>query len=307
MTPSLSSSLPNLEAFCRTYEAGSFSVAARQLGVTPQATSRAVARLEEVLGTTLFRRTTRKLAPTEAARRYYHHCSRALALLADGERALSHPEGEPRGDVRISVPTTYGHHRLLPSLAVFAERYPRIRVEVGISNGNADLVADGFDLAIRRAPVHDRTLVARSLGDFTVGVYASGEYLARRGTPRVPADLAAHECVSFVMPSSGRVLPWTFAGRVRFAPQGRYRCADDVVGVVALARVGIGLVQVLEFLVAGDLARGSLVEVLAAHRGPARSFVLLYPKAAKPTPAARALIDFVVATAASDRSPGRPA
>ncbi|MDF2697511.1 MAG: Transcriptional regulator, LysR family protein, partial [Labilithrix sp.] len=201
---SLAGTLPNVEAFCRTYETGSFSAAARSLGVTPQATSRSVARLEIALGVTLFRRTTRSLAPTAAGRRYYERCVRALALLAEGERELDEGDRSPKGRVRISAPTTYGHHRLLPALAVFAERYPDVRVDIGISNRNVDLVRDGFDLAIRRGPIQDRTLVARKLGDFTLGVYASSAYLARHGTPRTPEELAHHACVTFVMPSSGR-------------------------------------------------------------------------------------------------------
>src|SRR6478752_4556047 len=177
--PSLASSLPNLEAFCRTFETGSFTKAARAMSVTPQATSRSVARLEAALGATLFRRTTRSLAPTDAARHYYERCVRALSLLSDGERELGESGQGARGRVRISVPTTYGHHRLLPALAGFAERYPGVQVDVSVSNQNIDLVKDGFDLAIRRGKLHDKTLIARRLGDFPLGVYASSSYLAR--------------------------------------------------------------------------------------------------------------------------------
>src|SRR6187431_3095929 len=268
MALSLAGTLPNLEAFCRTYETGSFTSAARLTGVTPQATSRSVARLEEALGETLFRRTTRSLSPTPAAREYYERCARALALLSDGERELSTRSGSAEGKVRISVPTTYGHYRLLPSLASFAERYPKIKVDVGVSNQNVDLVRDGFDLAIRRGAIRDNTLVARKLGDFTLGVYASSAYVARAGTPKTVEDLARHECVTFVMPSSGRALPWTFAGGKSFVPDARYRCSEDVLGVISLARAGLGLVQVFDFLVEELLNRGTLVEVLAHARGP---------------------------------------
>lgn len=298
---SLAGTLPNLEAFCRTYETGSFTKAARILALTPQATSRSVARLEQVLGVTLFRRTTRSLAATEEARRYYEQCSRALALLADGERELSRGATEPEGRVRISAPTTYGHHLLLPSLGAFAERYPRIRVDVSISNQNVDLVRGGFDLAIRRGPARDTSLVARKLGDFTLGVYGSSTYLARHHAPRTPEDLASHDCVTFVMPSSGRALPWTFAGGKRFVPNARYRCSDDVLGVITLARAGVGLVQVFGFLVSEDIERGKLVEVLAPYRGQGSSFSLLYPKLVERPPAVRAMIDFIVGNA---RTPG---
>ncbi len=290
----LAGSLPNLEAFCRTFETGSFTKAARLMSVTPQATSRSVARLEEALGTTLFRRTTRSLAPTDAARQYYERCAHALSLLADGERELSQGDEAAEGRVRISVPTTYGHFRLLPALATFAERYPNVRVDVNLSNRNVDLIQEGFDLAIRRGPLRDKTLVARKLGDFSVGVYASSSYLARHGAPTSPGELARHACITFSMPSSGRALPWVFSGSASFTPDARYRCSEDVLGVVTLARGGVGLIQVFDFIVEEDVARGNLVEVLSQHRGPSRPFTLIYPKVSNAPRAVRALVEFLV-------------
>lgn len=294
---SLVSSLPNLEAFCRTFETGSFTKAARLLSVTPQATSRSVGRLEAALGATLFRRSTRSLAPTEAARHYYDRCMRALALLSDGERELGQTRPAAQGRVRISVPTTYGHHRLLPALAGFAERYPGVRVDVSVSNQNVDLIKDGFDLAIRRGPLRDKTLLSRKLGQFPLGVYASSSYVARHGAPSSPAELAQHACISFLLPSTGRALPWVFSGAASFSPDARFRCSEDVLGVVALARAGIGLIQVFDFVVEEDVACGRLVEVLASYRGQALPFTLIYPKLVKPTAAVRAFIDFVVSQA----------
>ncbi len=307
--PSLTGTLPNLEAFCRAYETGSFTRAARALGVTPQALSRAVGRLERALGVTLFRRTTRSFAPTEEGRRYYELCSQALSLLAQGERDLASGRRAVAGLVRISVPTTYGHSRLLPSLGAFRERHPGVRVEVNVANQNIDFVRDGYDLAIRMGSIEDRTLVARKLGDFALGVYASPPYLARHGAPRTPEDLVRHTCVAFTMPRSGRVLPWSFhPGPKSFVPDAPYRCSDDVLGVITLARAGVGLVQIYDFLVEEDLARGALSEVLSAFRGASRPFSLLYPKGVVLSPAARALKEFIVSAAreAGARSPSRP-
>jgi DNA-binding transcriptional LysR family regulator len=297
MVAALSSTLPSLEAFCRTYETGSFTKAARAIGVTPQATSRSIARLEEVLGVSLFRRSTRSLAPTDAARRYYEHCVQALALLSHGERELHRSRTSPEGKVRISVPTTYGHHLLLPSLGAFAERYPGVSVDVSISNQNVDLVTGGFDIAIRRGPIRDQSLVARKLGDFPTGIYASSAYLARRAPPKTPDDLAQHDCVSFVLPSTGRALPWSFAGGRSLVPTARYRCADDALGLITLARAGVGLIQTFDFLVKDDVERGNLVEVLVPHRPHGRSFTLLYPKESARASAVTAMIDFIVSQA----------
>jgi DNA-binding transcriptional LysR family regulator len=291
----LSSTLPNLEAFCRTYELRSFTKAAKALAVTPQATSRSIARLEGALGVRLFRRSTRSLAPTEEARRYYEVCVEALSLLSVGERVLGSGRRSPEGRVRISVGTTYGHHRLLPALGAFRDRHPRVQVEVHIGNQNIDFVRDGYDLAIRMGTIADHTMVARKLGDFAVGVYGSSSYLARNGTPRTPADLSTHQCIGFVMPRSGRVLPWSFypAPR-RFVPDAAYRCVEDVLGVLHLARAGLGLVQTYDFLVEDDVARGALVQVLTGYRGASRPFSLIHPKGAVLSAAARALKDFVV-------------
>jgi len=290
--------LPNLAAFCRTFETGSFTKAARVLSITPQAVSRSVGRLEESLGVTLFRRTTRSLSATDAARRYYTLCVQALELLSSGERELAVDQRGPEGLVRLSMPTTYGHHRLLPSLNAFRERYPAVRLELSVSNQNVDFVREGYDAAIRMGRIEDHSLVARKLGDFPLGVYGSPSYLARAGTPKSPDDLSKHECIGFVMPSTGRLLPWSFAaGSKSFTPKATYRCADDVLGTITLARAGVGLVQAYEFLVEADLAKGALVEVLDGHRGLTRPFSLVYPKSTKPTGAVRALVDFIVTTA----------
>lgn len=287
--------LPNLEAFCRSFETGSFSRAAELLGVTPQATSRAVARLEKALGVTLFRRTTRSLAATEAARSYYAACRGALGLLAESERQLSHQRSSPSGVVRLSLPTTYGHHRLLPALARFRERYPGVEVELHVSNQNVDFVRDGHDLAIRMGSLKDLNVTVRKLGDFPLGVFGGPEYLARNSAPARPADLDTHTCIAFVMPSTGRVLPWSFHPEpVAYLPKASYRVSDDVLALLTLARAGLGLIQTYDFLVAQEVARGALVEVLSAYRGASRPFSLIYPRGVTQSRATRAMIDFIL-------------
>ncbi len=174
-----------LEAFCRTYDLGSFTRAARAFGLTPQAVSRSVARLEQELDTALFRRTTRSLAATDAGQRYYEHAAQALSLLRAGADSMRGERESPAGLVKISIPTTYGLHRLLPRLPEFARQNPRVELEVQISNRNVDFVRDGFDLAVRLGTIADQSLVARRLGTFELGVFASPAYLARRGRPQV--------------------------------------------------------------------------------------------------------------------------
>jgi DNA-binding transcriptional LysR family regulator len=298
---SAAGTLPNIEAFCRTHEAGSFTRAAEILGVTPQAVSRAVARLEKALGVTLFRRTTRHLSATEAGQHYYAVCQRALSLLVEGEREISHQRRAPSGAVRISVPTTYAH-RLVPALPHFAERYPGVAVDLHVANRNVDFVREGYDLAVRMGKIGDGGLVSRSLGSFPLGVFASATYLARAGAPRTPADLDRHACIAFVRPSTGRALPWTFHPEPsRYEPRASYRVGDDALATIALARAGLGLVQTYDFLVAEDVARGTLVEVLHAYRGTSRQFSLIYPQGITQSRAVRAMVGFILEM---ERAPG---
>jgi DNA-binding transcriptional LysR family regulator len=255
-----------------------------------------VARLEAALRVTLFRRTTRSLAATPAGVLYYERCSQALSLLSAAERDLASAGRALEGRVRISVPTTYGHYRFLPGLGAFRERHPNVHVEISIANQNVDFVRSGFDLAIRMGTIKDKTLVARKLGDFGLGVYASSSYLARNPAPRTPDDLKQHVCIGFTLPSSGRVLPWVlFPGPQSFVPDAKYCCADDVVGTTALARGGVGLAQMYDMIAQEHVERGALVEVLAAHRGLTRPFSLVYPKSVRPSRPVRAMIDFIVA------------
>lgn len=293
----LESSVPTLEAFCLAYELGSFTRAAARLGVTPQAASRAVGRLEARLGVTLFRRTTRRVEPTEAGRAYYGACRQALSLLEAGERLVSRAARDERGTVRISVPTTWGHHRFLPALARFRREHPGVDVVVQIENRNVDFVRDGFDLAVRMGAVTDGGLVARKLGDFALGVFASPGYLAERPAPQAPADVARHACIGFLMPSTGRMLPWRFAGGLEIVPDAPLRVTGDVLGTIALARAGAGLVHTYDFLVEAPLARGELCEVLAPFRGATRPFSLLYPRGVVQGKAVRRMVAFLLAEA----------
>jgi DNA-binding transcriptional LysR family regulator len=293
MARAIESSVANLEVFVRTYELGNFTRAAVALGLTPQAASRALGRLEDHLGATLFRRTTRNLEPTDAGRLYYAHCRQALDLLVRGERELSRGRGDEAGTIKISVGTTWAHHQFLPALAQFRREHPRINVEVQIDNRNVDFVRDGFDFAIRMGAVKDQSLVARKLGAFAVGVFASPAYLAQHPAPKTPAELAQHTCIGFVMPGSGRLLPWTFAGDIELVPAAELRVQGDVLGCVTLARAGAGLVHIYDFVVEREIARGELAEVLVNHRATSRPFSLLYPKGVVLSPAARALASFV--------------
>jgi len=144
----------------------------------------------------------------------------------------------------------------------------------------------------------DAGLIVRRLGAFALGIYASPTYLARHGEPQTADDLARHACITFLLPRTGRVLPWLLGPTAdKYIPAASYQCSDDFLAAVTLARAGVGLVQAYDFVVEHDLARGALVEVLRPLRGASRPFSLVYPRDAAVTKATRAMIDFLVATA----------
>ena len=290
--------LGSIELFCLTAQHQGFTAAAKATGLTAAAVSRSVARLEERLGVRLLMRTTRQVRLTEVGKRYFDQCRQALTQLSEAEREASGQQLKPTGLVRMSLPTSYGHHRVLPLLPAFSSLYPGIEIELQLSNRNVDFAEESFDLAIRGRAPPDSSLVARKLEDAALLVVAAPSYLAHHRAPSVPPDLATHECIQFVLPSSGQIVPWLLQqdGQVVDWPtQGRLRCADDILGQVTLARAGAGLVQTYRFLVEADLRSGQLVEVLQAYSGASRPFSLLYPGNRHMPLRVRVLIDYLVA------------
>jgi len=287
--------LGSIEMFCLAAELSSFTAAANAAGVTPAAVSRSVSRLEARLGIRLFVRSTRHIRLSDEGRAYFEQVRPAIAQLVDAERQVG-AQGAA-GRLRISLPTPYAHYRVLPLLPAFRDKYPNVDVHVHISNRNVDFADDGYDLSVRGRAPDDSALIARKLEDAELVVVGAPEYLRRRGTPKTLEDLAAHDCIQFDRPSSGRRIPWTFqveGEAVDIVTDGAYGTAEDVLGGVTLARAGAGLFQTYRFVVEDDLRAGSLTEVLQQHGGSTRPFVLLYPHARHISRRVRAFVDFLV-------------
>lgn len=294
--------LGSIELFCLTAQHQGFTRAAKAAGLTAAAVSRSVARLEERLGVRLLMRTTRQVRLTDVGQRYYEQCRQALGQLSEAEREASGQQVKPAGLVRLSLPTSYGHHRVLPLLPAFRRRHPEIEIEVSLSNRNVDFTDEGFDLAVRGRTPPDSGLVARKLEDADLLIAASPAYLKRHRPPRTPEDLARHDCIQFVLPSSGQLVPWLLQrdGRtIEWVTGGPLRCTDDILAPITLARAGGGLVQTYRFLVEDDLRDGRLVEVLPEHAGASRPFSLIYPARRHMPLRVRVLIDYLVAALAS--------
>lgn len=289
--------LGSIELFCLAAELGSFTAAATAAGVTPAAVSRSISRLEERLGVRLFVRTTRHIRLTEGGQAYFEQCRSALAQLVEAERTVAGQQSAPSGLLRISMPTTYGHYRVLPKMADFRARYPEVQVDIHLSNRNIDFAEEGYDLAIRvRAPA-DSSLIARKLEDAALVVVATPAYLARAGVPGCLADLDHHDCIQFELPSNGKKIPWLFRkdGKdIEINSKGGYCCSEDVLGGVTLARGDAGLFQTYRFIVEEDLRKGTLREVLQEFSGCSRPFNLLYPHNRHIPLRVRAFVDFLV-------------
>jgi DNA-binding transcriptional LysR family regulator len=296
----LSMQLGTIALFCKAAELGGFTAAAQALGLTPAAVSRGVGRLEERLGLKLFRRTTRSVQLTDDGRVYFEQCRAALAQIEDAELSITGQHKEPRGLLRMSVPSTYAHYRLLPRLPAFRAEFPQIELEINISNRNIDFVEEGYDLAIRLGEPPDSRLVARKLEDARVGVYASPDYLKRHGRPKQTADLRSneHTPLPFVLPSTGRVLPWIFLQEgqpVDVMPKSNVRISEGPLGMVVLARAGMGLVQTFEWIARAHASE--LTEVLKPFAGRTRPFYVLYPQNRHLSARVRSLVDFLVVSA----------
>lgn len=289
--------LGSIELFCKTAELESFTAAAAQAGITQAAVSRSVSRLEARLGVRLFVRSTRRVRLSEQGRAYYEQCRQALGLLEEAGREIKGLQAEPAGLVRISLPTTYGHYRVLPALASFRQAFPHVRLEIQLTNQNADLVADGIDLAIRARQLPDSGLIVRKLEDAELVVVASPDYLARRGTPASVEDLEGHDCIQFERPRTGQPVPWLLrvgGKEVEIVTRGALCITGDILGLATAARAGLGLTQMYRFVVQEDLHSRRLLEVAPFSGGTSRPFNLLYPAHRHTPHAVRVLVDYLL-------------
>ena len=236
--------LNDIVVFARVIEAGSFTAAARLLGMPKTTVSRRVAALEREVGVRLLQRTTRSLNVTDAGRLYYEQSSQALRTIEDANLQLAEARAEPSGIVRISAPVGFGGHFLSSAIFDFLATYPKTKVELCLTDDTLNLVENGIDLAFRTGILPNSTLIARKLGSTHRILCASPDYLARHGVPLVPADLARHHCV-IAGPSIAN-LHWVLEGlhgQETVAVSGRF-AANEMQAVTAAAIAGYGIAQI---------------------------------------------------------------
>lgn len=254
--------LSDLTHFVRVAERESFSAAARELGVPTSTVSRSIARLEEALGIRLLERTTRKVVPTASGKALFASVTAPLHALSEATESIAAFRDRPCGTLRVSVPID-----LSPAVAAvttaFMEEYPDVSVEVSVSNRQVDLVAEGFDLALRAGKLADSSLVARKVGELGAHIFAAPAYLAKHGTPKTLRDLEAHESVLFRGKEGKNT--WTLENGAKHADvvlKGRLSGDDfSFVRAGVLAAGGIGVMP--EALCRVDVLDGALVRLLA--------------------------------------------
>ncbi|MFP2344104.1 LysR family transcriptional regulator [Enterobacter ludwigii] len=276
--------LRSMETFIAVVESGSFTGAAGRLEMSAVMVGKYIALLESQLGTRLLERNTRRQSLTDAGRVYFDEAKRVLEQVSIAESAVERLRAAPAGTLRVTAPTSFGGCVIAPLTATFLQRYPDVRVELDLTNRMVDLVDEGVDLAIRIGDIHNDDLVAKYLCPYRMVICAAPAYLARYGTPRTPADLADHLCLSHTVWTTRN--EWRLPGgegEMRWKRDAILRCNDGY-GLRMAARAGAGLLLQPEVLVAEELASGRLVQVLENYTPAPRPVHLLWRQDLRPLP-----------------------
>ncbi|MGP8434979.1 LysR family transcriptional regulator [Paraburkholderia fungorum] len=286
----------DIATFVATVRAGSFTLAAQQSGITRSAVGKSIARLEEHLQVRLLHRTPRSLSLTDDGEVFYARCTQILEELEEVETAMAARSSSPSGTLRLSVPVALGHRQVRPIVEAYLQRWPDIRVDISFTDRFVDLVDEGIDVAVRIGePNPDSRLIARTVATQRLLACASPAYLAERGTPLKPADLATHECLQFV--SAGRPEPWRFIGGTNERDgslNGRLRM-DSAEALVEAATNGVGIVNLPTYLLASAIKDGRLTPVLERFAPPGLPIRAIYPTRRHLTPKVRMFIDTLMA------------
>ncbi|HKA14257.1 MAG TPA: LysR family transcriptional regulator, partial [Myxococcota bacterium] len=282
--------------FAEVVTAGSFSAAAQRLGLSNASVSREIARLERRLGAQLLRRTTRKMSLTEVGETFYARCQRVVEESEQAAWSVSEAQAEPRGEIRLAAPMSFGYRQLSTRLPTFLERFPNVRVHVELTDRLVDLVSERFDLAVRiTGRLADAAYVQRRLCPIRFVACAAPSYLKKNGVPVTVADLPRHNCLN---PSG---LPWRGILRGHLSPNRRGWISgnlnlDNADALHRVALLGHGIVCLPTFIAGEDLRDGRLVRVLPKQLALEASAFAVHPQTRHPSRKVRALIDYLAAS-----------
>lgn len=282
--------IEELRTFVEVADAGGVSPAARRLGVSKSIVSRRLARLEEALGAQLLARTTRGAALTEAGAIFREHAARACSEI-DAARDTILPAGDLRGRLRVAAPLSFGPTHFASVFAEMARRHPQLHVHTAYSDRFVDIVAEGFDCAIRVGYLQDSNLIARRVGPLYGKLVASPDYLRTHGAPETPDDLADHEALMQGTEA------WQFLDGDRVItvhPRGRFK-ADNGTALIAAAVAGLGIGWLPDGLTNAYVASGALVPVMTRYPPPPAGIYVIRPPGPHPSLKVRVLTELLIA------------
>jgi len=286
--------LEEMRTFAGVVEAGSITGAADRLGIAKSAVSRRLADLEERLSVQLFRRTTRRLDLTDTGRSFYERCLRILADVDEAELAVSQQHGDLRGRLRVAVPLSFGLNHLGPAIDAFLQTHPGIEFDLDLNDRQVDLLAEGFDLAVRIAELEDSSLIARRLAPVRHVVCASPAYLAAQGTPRTPAELAEHGCLIYANAPNPGVWAYTDSTGRQGSVQVRARLrANNGDCLRQAAEDGHGIVLEPSFILYRSIEERKLIPILTEFQWPTIYAHAVYPRTRHLSRRVRAFVDFL--------------
>ena len=286
----------NIGVLAAIVEGGSLAKAADALGLTPSGVSRALARLEDRIGVRLLDRTTRSIALTDEGARLYAEIGPLLSGIEDAVTQTGGAAIAVRGRLRVNVDPFFSRLLLAPHVGRFLDRHPDIALELIAREQLGDLVGEGFDVAIRFGEPPASSLVARKLLETRTATLASPDYLARRGRPAHPSDLARHACIQMRHVQTGEPLPWTFRhrnGEVFTVPTSSQLLVTEVGTMLGACRAGVGVARVKVIGVQDLIDRGELVDLFPDWPGETFPLFALYPSRHLPAAKVRAFVDFV--------------
>jgi DNA-binding transcriptional LysR family regulator len=285
--------LAPLNAFIRAAEARSFTAAGRDLGISPSAVGKAVARLEERLGVQLLHRSTRKVTLTSEGEKFLKRCQTIFGEIEAAEMEIAQSTTSPSGKLRISLPLI--GMLMMPSISAFARAHPSIELDLDFTDRLVDVIEEGFDVVIRTGRVNDSNLMMRTLGTFSYVIVGSPHYFAQRGVPECPSDLAGHTCLYHRWSGTGKFERWVLS--TDGVPLDIDPPASIVVStmepLIELAERGLGLVYTPTFTVRRQLDAGTLRSVLDPHLRDTGSLQILWPPSRHPSPKVKTFVEFM--------------
>lgn len=285
-----------MQAFVRVVEAGTFTKAADSMGVPKPSVTRLIQDLEKELDTKLLNRTTRKVTVTVDGAAYYEQASRLLGEVQELESSMSRAKANPRGKLKVDIPSSLGMAIIIPALPDFYARYPDIQLELGVSDRPIDIIAENVDCVIRGGEITDQSLVARRIGEFYTMTCASPAYLKRHGTPQHPAELEeSHKMIRHASPRDGKLFSVTMhsdTGSVEIHGKHQLSVNDSNAGVAA-ALAALGVLHTATFLVQHHISTGALEPLFSGWCTEANPIFVVYPPNRHLSNKVRVFVDWI--------------